>query len=133
MIKWVCFDLDDTLFNGTLLVDKARRASVEMMLEYGLPVDKEYAISVLYEIVNEFGSNSENHLDNLIIRLRNDPDVKLSSKYNINKLVYYEIIEDAYSAIKREKQIKGGSRKKKNDLIENMNASYKDLFANLLN
>lgn len=87
MIKWVCFDLDDTLFNGTLLVKKARDASVDMMIEYGLPVDRDYAIKILYEIVHEFGSNDENHLDNLIIRLRNDPDVKLSTKFNANKYV----------------------------------------------
>ena len=87
MIKWVCFDLDDTLFNGTLLVEKARRASVEMMIEYGLPVTSDYAIPILYEIVEEFGSNNENHLDNLIIRLRNDPDIKLPMIYNINKYV----------------------------------------------
>lgn len=87
MIRCVAFDLDDTLFNGTLLVEKARIASVQMMIEYGLPVPEDYAIKVLYEIVEEFGSNSENHLDNLIIRLQNDPKVKLNSKFNRNKYV----------------------------------------------
>ncbi len=87
MIKWVCFDLDDTLFNGTLLVKKAREASVEMMIEFGLPVERNYTIKVLNEIVHEFGSNDESHLDNLITRLRNDPDVKLPTSYNIHKYV----------------------------------------------
>ena len=35
-----------------------------------------------------------------------------TKKYNINKLVYYEIFSDARNAIIREKQIKAGSRKK---------------------
>ena len=33
-----------------------------------------------------------------------------TSRYNLDKLVYYEIGNDAYSAISREKQIKAGSR-----------------------
>ncbi len=87
VIKWVCFDLDDTLFNGTLLVDKARRASIQMMIQYGLPIDEEYALKVLEEIVFEFGSNSESHLDNLLIRLQNDPATRLDPKLNFNKFV----------------------------------------------
>jgi len=42
-------------------------------------------------------------------------------KYNVNKLVYYEVFDDIYNAIRREKQIKGGSRKKKLDLINSFN------------
>lgn len=52
-------------------------------------------------------------------------------KYNINKLVYYEICEDVNAAIAREKQIKGGSRKKKVDLIKAMNPEWKDLYDEL--
>ena len=51
-----------------------------------------------------------------------------SSKYNVNKLVYYEIYEDPENAILREKQIKAGSRKNKIKLIENMNKNWKDLY-----
>ncbi|WP_457556607.1 TIGR02253 family HAD-type hydrolase [Candidatus Harpocratesius sp.] len=87
MIKCVAFDLDDTLFNGTLLVEKARNASVQMMINYGLPVPEDYATQMLNEIVLEFGSNSEFHLDNLLIRLQNDPKIQLSLNFNINKFV----------------------------------------------
>jgi putative endonuclease len=45
----------------------------------------------------------------------------------VTKLVYYEVFEDIYSAIAREKQIKGGSRKKKIDLINTKNPEWKDL------
>jgi len=54
-----------------------------------------------------------------------------SKKYNIEKLVYYEVFEDSYNAIAREKQIKGGSRQKKIDLINTMNDEWKDLFQDL--
>jgi putative endonuclease len=52
-------------------------------------------------------------------------------KYNIVKLVYYEVLQDPYNAIAREKQIKGGSRRKKIELIESMNPGWKDLYETL--
>lgn len=51
-----------------------------------------------------------------------------TSKYRITKLVYFEEGGDIHQAISREKQIKGGSRKKKIDLISSMNPEWKDLF-----
>lgn len=48
-------------------------------------------------------------------------------RYNVTKLVYYEIYKSSYSAISREKQIKAGSRKKKIQLIEKANPEWKDL------
>lgn len=51
-----------------------------------------------------------------------------TSKYNVDKLVYYEVFDDIYNAITREKQIKAGSRQKKIELINSMNESWKDLY-----
>jgi len=50
-----------------------------------------------------------------------------TSRYNITKLVYYELFESIEDAITREKQIKAGSRKKKIELIEKHNPEWKDL------
>ena len=50
-----------------------------------------------------------------------------TSKYNVIKLVYYEEYEYIYDAIAREKQIKGGSRQKKIELIESINKEWEDL------
>ena len=55
-----------------------------------------------------------------------------TKKYNVNKLVYYEIFVDVNSAIAREKQIKAGSRQKKIDLINSMNPQWRDLYDGLL-
>jgi predicted GIY-YIG superfamily endonuclease len=55
-----------------------------------------------------------------------------TQKYECKNLVYYEIIEDMTSAIAREKQLKGGSRKKKLALIEKMNPYWDDLYEKLL-
>ena len=54
-----------------------------------------------------------------------------TKKYNITKLVYYEIFDDIENAIFREKQIKGGSRSKKIEMIERMNPAWKDLYDGL--
>jgi putative endonuclease len=54
-----------------------------------------------------------------------------TSKYNVTKLVYYEVCGDAMSAIAREKQIKGGSRQKKVDLVNGMNSEWRDLYEEL--
>ena len=51
-----------------------------------------------------------------------------TSSYNVSKLVYYEEHETIEEAIAREKQIKGGSRQKKIDLINNLNPEWRDLY-----
>ncbi len=51
-----------------------------------------------------------------------------SKKYNANKLVYHESFDNPSDAIKREKQLKAGSRKKKIDLINKFNPEWKDLY-----
>ena len=54
-----------------------------------------------------------------------------TAKYNVTKLVYYEVFDGIQDAIVREKQIKAGPRKKKIDLIKSMNPSFKDLYEEL--
>ena len=49
-------------------------------------------------------------------------------QYNLNKLVYYESFNSIEEAINREKQIKGRSRKKKEELINSINPEWKDLW-----
>ena len=51
-----------------------------------------------------------------------------TKKYNVNKLVYFETCEYAVDAIAREKQVKGWSRKKKDELITAFNPGWKDLY-----
>ena len=51
-----------------------------------------------------------------------------TKKYNVSKLVYYEIFEDPENAILREKKIKAGSRQKKIDLINSKNKDWSDLY-----
>ena len=54
-----------------------------------------------------------------------------TKRYNVNKLVYYELLEEPQYAIMREKQIKGGSRKRKINLINKINKNWDDLYEEL--
>lgn len=51
-----------------------------------------------------------------------------TEKYKVEKLVYFEVFEDINEAIKREKQLKAGSREKKLKLIESKNPGFEDLY-----
>jgi putative endonuclease len=54
-----------------------------------------------------------------------------TARYNVEKLVYFEAAESIESAILREKQLKGGSRKDKIDLVNSMNPEWLDLSTTL--
>ena len=68
-----------------------------------------------------------NNLQRRVYEHKNKMIQGFTSKYNITKVVYYEVFNDIESAIRREKQIKGWLRKKKIDLIESMNPDWNDL------
>ena len=55
-----------------------------------------------------------------------------TKKYNVTRLVYYEMFDDVRLAIAREKQIKAGSRQKKIELIEGMNQRWNDLYEGIV-
>ena len=72
---------------------------------------------------------------NLVRRIwqhRNSITGGFSNRYDLSRLVYYELCDDMLSAIAREKQIKAGSRRRKLRLIESMNPSWKDLYQDIL-
>lgn len=77
--------------------------------------------SVLYTgVTSNLKERIEQH------RLRKHPD-SFSARYNLYKLVYFEVFDTIGEAIVNEKTIKGGSRKKKVDLINSTNPEWKDL------
>ena len=80
---------------------------------------------VLYVgITNDLIRRTYEHKNNLV--------EGFTSKYNVHKLVYYDLTGDVMSAITREKQIKGWTRDKKIKLIESMNPEWKDLYNEIL-
>ncbi len=69
---------------------------------------------------------------NLLIRVMEHKTGKypksFTAKYNCTKLVYHQGFHHIEDAIAEEKRIKGGSRKKKIELINNMNPEWNDLY-----
>ena len=55
-----------------------------------------------------------------------------TKRYNLDKLVYYEIHDTVVSAIEQEKKLKNVHRKKKIEIIERDNPSWRDLYADIL-
>jgi putative endonuclease len=72
-----------------------------------------------------------NNLRRRVVEHRTGQGGKFTTKYRITKLVYYECGADINAAIEREKQIKGGSRQSKLDLVNKINPGWKDLFDEL--
>ena len=64
-------------------------------------------------------------------RVHAEPN-SFTAQYNIRKLIYFEETSDVRVALEREKQIKGWTRKKKNDLINTMNPQWLDLYETIL-
>lgn len=91
-------------------------------------MSKQYFVYILTNRTNKVlytGVTSD-----LIKRVWQHKNLKMSSfttRYNVNKLVYFEIFNTAYEAISREKQIKAGSRTKKIQLIQSANRLWEDL------
>lgn len=54
-----------------------------------------------------------------------------TKKYNVNRLVYYEVHPDLKSAVKREKQLKNWHRQWKINLIELVNKEWRDLYPDI--
>jgi len=86
----------------------------------------------VYIITNKNNSTLYVGVTNNIVRRVQEHKDKINTKsftarYNLNKLVYYEAFQMIGDAIAREKQLKGGSRAKKIELIESINSDWKDL------
>ena len=93
---------------------------------------KNYYIYIMTNKINTtLYTGVTNNLKRRVYEHREKLSSGFTSRYNIYKLVYYEVFEDIENAIRREKQIKGGSRKKKIDLINAFNKEWKDLYDQL--
>lgn len=91
---------------------------------------KYYAIYILTNERNTvLYTGVTSNLKGRIYYHKNKSVSSFSSKYNLSKLVYYEFFEDVTRAIEREKQIKAGNRKRKEELINKFNPSWEDLYS----
>ena len=86
----------------------------------------------VYIITNEKNGTLYIGVTNNLVRRVYEHKNKLldgfSSKYDLNRLVYFEVFDDEENAIKREKQLKRYNRNWKKDLIEKSNPEWNDLY-----
>ena len=92
-------------------------------------MSKQYYVYILTNFTNTvIYVGVTNNLIRRVYEHKNKLVKGFTTKYNLSKLVYYEVCEDVMGAIGREKQLKGGSRQKKVDLINKFNNKWKDLY-----
>jgi putative endonuclease len=93
---------------------------------------KQYYVYIMTNIHNTvLYTGITSHLERRVYEHKEKLVDGFTKKYNVTKLVYYEVYEDPENAISREKQIKGGSRQKKIDLINTVNREWLDLYGGL--
>ena len=94
-----------------------------------MAVGREYCVYLMTNVHNTvIYCGVTNNLARRVYEHKNGLGGIFTKKYNVNKLVYYEVGDNVNAALAREKQIKGGSRKKKIDLVDGVNPEWKDLF-----
>ena len=94
-----------------------------------MTVGKEFCVYIMTNIHNTvLYTGVTNNLARRVYEHKNGLGSAFVKKYNIHKLIYYEAGDNIQSVLAREKQIKGGSRQKKINLIKSLNPEWKDLF-----
>ncbi len=90
--------------------------------------DIQYYVYIMTNIGNTvLYTGVTNNLEERVRQHKNKLVKGFTSKYNINKLIYFEEYDYIDDAIAREKQIKAGSRKNKIDFINADNPDWEDL------
>ena len=113
----------------TKVARQPRGAYLQIFMEKGISV--QYYVYIL--------TNKSNRVlyigvtNNLVRRIFEHKEKMVdgfTARYNIDKLVYYEVTNDVKVAIEREKQLKKWARSKKDWLIQQQNPLWKDLSLN---
>lgn len=90
---------------------------------------REYCVYILTNVHNTvLYTGVTNNLKRRVFEHKTGQGGMFSKRYNLVKLVHYEVTDEIQAAILREKQIKGGSRQKKIQLINGMNPEWNDLY-----
>ena len=88
---------------------------------------KTYYVYIMTNFAKTLYVGVTNNLERRVYEHKNKLMKGFTTRYNINKLVYFEESSDAKVAISREKELKGWLRKRKIALIEDQNPMWDDL------
>jgi len=95
-------------------------------------MDKQYCVYIMTNKWNKvLYTGVTNDLKRRVSEHKNKLVKGFTGKYQVNKLIYYEVGDSIESAILREKQIKGGSRNDKMQLVNTVNQEWRDLYDEL--
>ena len=86
-----------------------------------------YYVYILSSLTGTLYTGITNSLYNRTLQHKGKETPGFTSKYDVDRLVYYEVFTNVRAAIRREKEIKGWARKKKIALIESANPKWQDL------
>jgi len=89
--------------------------------------DKQYYVYILTNKSNTLYIGITNDLIRRLYEHKNKLIAGFTKKYNIDRLIYYEVFDSPETAIQREKEIKGWTRKKKLELIKKVNPNFEEL------
>ncbi len=101
---------------------------ISIIIQFNFMKDHIYFVYILSNKHNNvIYTGVTNNLERRMLEHKSKFNFGFSAKYNCNKLVYFEEFQWVQDAIAREKQIKGGSRLKKMNLINSINPNWDDL------
>jgi len=89
---------------------------------------KDYYVYILTNKSKSLYIGVTNNLERRVYEHKHKLKDGFAKKYNLTKLVYFEMFNDINDAIKREKQLKNWHRQWKINLIESKNKEWKDLY-----
>jgi putative endonuclease len=90
---------------------------------------KEYCVYIMTNITNHvLYTGVTGNLKQRVSQHRQGQGGQFTQRYKVVKLVYFEVSNDVNAVLAREKQIKGGSRQKKIDLVNSLNPEWRDLY-----
>jgi putative endonuclease len=96
-------------------------------------MNKQYYVYIMTNETNTVTyTGMTNDLLNRVTQHKNKIVKGFTSKYNINKLVYFETGEDVYGTLTREKQIKSWPRIRKTALVNSTNPEWRDIYPEMV-
>jgi len=112
--------------------EEVRQTTDDEAISYNIAMNKQYYVYIMTNRTNTvLYIGVTNDLKRRVYEHKEKMANGFTKKYNITKLIYYEVFEDIENAILREKQLKAGSREKKIQLVNSMNKEWCDLYEEL--
>jgi putative endonuclease len=88
---------------------------------------KQYHVYIMSSLSGTLYTGMTNDLKRRVYQHKHKLIEGFTSKYDVTRLVHYEVTDSVQAALAREKEIKAWRRSKKIDLIKSSNPTWRDL------